>query len=164
MAWVLDKFVASFVLVDTSGKKVTRRYQIESSDPSTAFNSMNSIRDRLEIVSASKLLSATLERVTIDNAFTLPTGADNRNLLVVSALLEGRGDNRAKLSIPAPIIENFLATSGEGANLPNFAYTWLDLFLKAFVATPNGNQLAKVADGERILLTDLKGVRKHTKT
>jgi hypothetical protein len=164
MAFVLDKFIASFVLVDSSGKKVNRRYQLNTIDPSTAFNSMNSIRDRLDIVSASKIMSATLERVTVDNAFTLPTGAENSNLLVVSALLAGKGDDRAKISIPAPIIQNFQTTTGVGSNKPNFSYEWLDLFLKCFSVNPPGSAFATISDGSLILLEDLQGTRKHIKS
>jgi hypothetical protein len=164
MAWVLQKFVASFNIVDTSGRKVNRRYDLNTTDPNTAFNSMNSIRDRMASIITAKIMSYQLERIFVDNAFALPVAADNRNTVVFSALLSGEGDARAKISLPAPHPGVFLGTTGAAMNAVNFANSGVDIFVKLFGTGPWGSAHAKISDGQLIILDDMKGWRQHKKT
>ena len=164
MAFVLQKFAANFVFVDTSGRKVNRKYDLNTTDPNTAFNSMNSLRDRISSLTTAKIQSYQLERIFVDNAFTLPVSADHRGQLVFSMLIEGEGGARGKISVPSPAAGVFLATTGEGRNQVNFANSAVDIFLKAFGTGAWGTALARISDGQLVLLDDAKGWRSHTKS
>lgn len=160
MAFVVERYEAKFTLVDSKGKRTTRSFQMNSASISVAETQAISIRDRLGIVSNCAIESYYVGKVFTNNAFALPASADIENQLTISAPILGNAKKRADISIPAPDISNFQSTSGEGRNKPNFAATYLDLFLTMFTT----GQQCLIADGENIVKSDLKGKRIHKST
>lgn len=160
MALVVQRYETKVTLVDSKGKRTTRTFQMNSANIQTAETQALSIVQRLGIVSRCAIEQYWVGKVFTNNAFALPTNADIENQLTISAPILGNAKKRADISIPAPDVSNFQSPSGEGYNKPNFAATYLDLFLTMFTT----GQQCLIADGENIVKTDLKGKRIHKTT
>jgi len=136
-----------------------RTYQINATNITNADVAALSIVQRLGIVSTAIIQSYSVSKIYAENAFALPASADLQNQLVISAGIAGKPNKRANLSIPAPHALNFLGTSGDSANKPNFGWTWLDTFLALFTTGSN----CMVSDGEFIDKANVTGKRVHKK-
>ncbi len=152
-------------LVDRGGKVVNRSFDLTAvdtaGDATAVFADVATIISRLDAVTELKIKSYNIGAVYVENALTLPTSAEAEaeQQLHLSALIVGQPTESATYDIPGPAQALFQASSGPGADLPNFSVTALDNFVEMFNSA--GADLATISDGESWDTNTIKGKKTH---
>lgn len=133
-------------LVDTSGSVSTLQYSLTSADYATAQVDAAAILAELDPLTNSNISGFRLVEVTAEDAFTLPSNAENAIKARVSVFLDTLGNKRAYFNIPAPAIGLFVSGSGEGYNIVDTSDTDLLQYVALFEATGQ----ATISDGEHV--------------
>jgi hypothetical protein len=161
MAVVSAGRFATIHLKDQGGNGTTRTFELVAVTDTQAQIDVASILIKLLAVTNAKLDTYSISEKFVENAFTLPTGAEVENQLQITVPIAGKPNKSGTISIPAPKDGVFVAASGEGYNQPDFTDSALIAYVDIFTAT--GNQ-SKISDGEVAVLTNAKGKRVHAKS
>jgi len=147
MALVSTGWRLTVTLNDTSGSSSTLTFDLVAADQLTASTDAATILTALGNVTDSVVGQYFLGEVFAEDALTLPANAENAIKASVSLYLEGAGQKRANLKIPAPNIGLFTATSGPGYNVVDGADTALEAYIDLFQTTGG---VATISDGETV--------------
>lgn len=165
MAFISQGWFLDTNWIDTGGNLTSRRFQLTATD--TAGDIAAVIAGVQVIIAAyiaasnAVLVKQVVSQVNVEDTVVLPAGDVNvENNLQVSAKIFGTPNKSAVFEIPAPKDTLFVAPTGPGHNLADFA----DLVLAAVVNLyKNGGQVL-ISDGESITDQNIKGKRVHHKS
>jgi len=152
-------------LVDRGGKVVNRTFFLTADDTAgdatDVFTDVATILTNIAAVTELKVKSYRVAAVYAENALTLATSAEAEaeQQLHISALIKGDPTKSGTYDIPGPKQALFQASSGPGADLPNFSVTALDNFIEMF--NDGGTGLATLSDGEFWDTNTAKGKKTH---
>jgi len=155
-------------LVDRGGKNFVRTFAMVATDTagdaSAVITDVGTILTNLAAVTELKVKSYQIQKVFSENALTLPTSAEaeGEQNLHVSAKIVGDPTKSGTYDIPGPKQALFQASSGPGADLPNFSVTALDNFLEMFNSA--GTDIALLSDGESWDVNTAKGKKIHKRS
>lgn len=165
MAFVSQGWFLDTSWVDTGGNVTTRRFMLTATD--TAGDISAVIADVQTIVAAyvaatnAVLTKQVVGQINVEDSVTLPAGDVNvENNLQVSAKIFGTPNKSAVFEIPAPKDTLFVAPSGPGHNVADFA----DPLLAAVVNLYKNGAQVFISDGEVITDQNIKGKRVHHKS
>lgn len=144
MALVSVGYEMTVQLVDTSGSSSILSYSLTAPDLATAVTDGATIRNRLIAITKSKIAKYRIIEVFEEDAFTLPTNAENVMKAEVSAYLNGFATKSASFRIPAPIDGLFVSATGGGYNVVDLG----DAGLISYASTFETGGLATISDGE----------------
>jgi len=152
-------------LVDRGGKVVNRTFHLTAvdtaGDATAVFSDVTTVLANLVAVTELKVKSYQVQKVYSEDALTLPTSAEAEaeQQLHISALIVGDPTKSGTYDIPGPKQLLFQASSGPGADLPNFSYSALDTFITMFNSA--GSDLCTLSDGESWDENTAKGKKTH---
>lgn len=151
-------------LVDTGGNKTSKTYELTATDTgddiSAVRTAASDIIAKLLAVTDAKMVNYQIAAVYVEDALTLPTGAEIEDNLQISAKIAGIPNKSAVFEIPAPKSTLWQAPTGPGWNQPDFSVTALGNYINEFIVGGN----ATISDGESISVQDIKGRRVHHKS
>ncbi len=149
-----------FELVDTGGKKTTRRFeQSAPADDTAARAAALALATDLAAVTDCTISKYFSYQVFEETSFALPSGAELEMQAVVSMTIDSEPFKSGMVTIPAPKASIFVDTSG-----PNYdVVDTTDADLVAFMANWVTEDLYYVSDGEQADAV-LGGFRRHTKS
>jgi hypothetical protein len=157
------ELVASFV--DTGGNPTTRTFKLTATD--TAGDITAVIDDVQTVIAAyvaasdAVLVKQTVGKISVEDSVVLPAGDVNvENNLQITAKIFGTPNKSATIEIPAPKSTLFIAPTGPGHNVADFA----DPLLAAVVNLYLDGAQVYVSDGESITAQNIKGKRVHHKS
>jgi len=168
MSLVEKNWQAVVNLVDRGGKNFVRTFELTATDTAgdaaAVFTDVGTILTNLAAVTELKVKSYQVQKVFTENALTLPTSAEaeGEQNLHVSAKIVGDPTKSGTYDIPGPKQSLFQASSGPGADLPNFSVTALDNFLEMFNSA--GTDIANLSDGESWDVNTAKGKKIHKRS
>lgn len=167
MAYVLAWYESIFSFWDKGGNDTTRTHRLRESDDagdiSALITAQNDLLADYVAVSDAVVKSVRLARVTLNDAFALPSVGEIENNAHVVALTTGHPNKSATFDIPAPKDTLFVGAAGSGKNynIVDTADSALVGFLDNFTgSTPN----YLVSDGETITQSGDYGKRIHKKS
>lgn len=150
--------------IDTGGNVTSRTFQLVNTDTGDDISAVrtdaSAVLAAFAAASDAKLKAYRLTAVYVEDALTLPTGAEVENNLQISAKIAGLPNKSAIIEIPAPKATLFQQTTGPGWNLADFADPLLAAVVNLFKADGN----AYVSDGEHITDQNIRGKRVHHKS
>jgi len=118
---------------------------LTAADHATAVTDSATIVAALNAVSNAVISGYAIRTKMSENAFAYPAaGIENEDKASISVLLDGLGNKKANVKIPAPVIGLFTAASGAGANVVDISDPDLLTYLAIF---ESGNE-ATLSDGE----------------
>lgn len=165
MAFVSQGWFLDTTWIDTGGNTTQRRFALTATD--TAGDIAAVIADVQTIVAAyiaasnAVLVKQVVGQVNVEDTVTLPAGDVNvEENLQVSAKIFGTPNKSAVFEIPAPKDTLFVAPTGPGHNLADFADPLLGAIVNLY---KNGAQVT-VSDGEVITDQNIRGKRVHHKS
>lgn len=165
MAFVSQGWYLDTIWIDTGGNITSRRFELTATD--TAGDIAPVIADVQTIIAAyiaatnAVLVKQTVSQVNVEDSVVLPAGDVNiENNLQVSAKIFGTPNKSAVFEIPAPKDTLFVAPTGPGHNLADFA----DPLLAAVVNLYKNGAQVRISDGEVITDQNIKGKRVHHKS
>lgn len=145
MALVANGFELVATLVDNGGNTSTLRYELVSADHATALTDSAAIVAALVAVTNSVMSGYAIRTLFSENAFAYPAaGVENEDKASITVLLDGLGNKKANVKIPAPVIGIFTATLGLGANVVDISDADLLTYLGIF---EDGGE-CYISDGE----------------
>lgn len=109
-------FFLTVTLIDTQGDTSTKRYALSSADMTLALADTAIVLAALNGVTDSAVQSYSISLVYDDDAFALPSGADNSLKAVMTYQLANKAQ-KAVEAIPAPKNSLFVDEFGEGNNV-----------------------------------------------
>lgn len=167
MAFVDQGWKLAVTFVDSGANETTREYFLtvtdDAGDLTDVIAAVQAVMTVLVADSDAHISKQTLSKTSVEDAFTLPTGAVNiEENAQVSAKIFGSPNKSAVLEMPAPKIGMFVDTTGPNRNVVNFvaaglADNWVSLYL-------DDTGVLSVSDGEAIVKTGIKGKRVHHKS
>jgi len=157
MAFVTQKFMCNLTLAGADGKRMVRKFHLQATTLDAAAALALNLVQRYGLVSDARLEKYTVEKIFVDDAFTLPAVADTKTQAAFSVQIAGHPGKRANVTIPAPKSTIFQAATGDGANVVNFEKEEVGWFLDMFVLGAH----AFVSDGETINKATATGRRVH---
>jgi len=165
MAFIGQSWVLDVTFVDSGANQTTRRYELavtdDAGDLTDVIAAVASVMTVLVADSDAHISKQTLSKTSVEDSFTLPTGAVNvEENAQISAKIAGIPNKSAVFEVPAPKIGMFQATSGPGRNLVQFATAPTPAIVNIFKA---GGE-ATISDGETITDQGIKGRRIHHKS
>lgn len=146
-------FFLHVTLIDTQGDSSLKKYALTSADMATATTDAGAVLAALDGVSDSVVQSYSILQVQDEQAFALPTGADNSVKAVMTYQLANKAQ-KATEAIPAPSEDIFKGAFGEDNNQVDK----LDPLVVAYVSLYQSGGKCFISDGD---LTDfmIKGRR-----
>lgn len=160
MALVLQGRWLVVQLKDTAGDETTRSYQLSAATDAAAETDAATVLAALDAITDAKVSGYGINKRYVENAFTLPTGAEVENMLQVTMPISGKPNKSGTITVPAPVDGVFVAASGEGRNQPDFLDTALLAFLDLFTSPAT----IYVSDGEQLAGGNYRGKRVHAKS
>lgn len=167
MALVSEGFYVYVTLVDNGANTSTLSYALVTTDEAQALTDASAIVSNLAAVTNAAIKGYTVSRRFIENALALPgAGVQVEDRASVVVQLASSPLKSSTIVIPAPEIDLFLSTDGDGANIIDVGPGNTDL--RAYVAMFNdgGAGICTLSDGETVDAsasnTGIKrGVRTH---
>lgn len=162
MALVRTGSILSVTLIDSGGNLTTKEFQLTAADIAAAVTDGATIRTALLGVTDSVIASYRVSDVYVEDALVLPASAENEVRASITTYVKDNAGKKANISIPAPKIGMFDATSGAGKNTigsPSNGGGILSTYLALF---QTGGQ-AYASDGE-VLEGFVRGVRTTVKS
>lgn len=105
-------------LRDNGGNDTTKTYEMNAADATEAAATVADLITALNAVTDAVIVSYGFYELFVENAFAYPgEGVQIENLAQLNFSLEDRPNVTAVLTIPAPNIGIFVASSGAGANI-----------------------------------------------
>lgn len=152
-------------MVDTGGNPTTREYQLVATDDdgdlTDVIADVQTIMTALVAATDAVVTKQTLSKDSVEDSVVLPAGDINvENNLQISAKIFGTPNKSAVFEIPAPKSTLFVAPTGPGHNVADFADPLLAAYVNLF---KNGAQVF-ISDGESITDQNIKGKRVHHKS
>lgn len=147
MALVSDGWRLTVSLADTSGSISTLTYELTSADVVEATAATTTILAALNAITKSSVVSYVLGEVYAEDAVTLPADAENAIKASISVYLEGLGQKRANIKIPAPVNAIFTAATGPGFNVVSGSAASVTGYIDLFETTAG---VATISDGETV--------------
>jgi len=117
MALVSQGYRLVVSLTDTSSSVSTLTFELSSPDALTAATDAATVLTALGDMTDSVVSSYSINEVFAENALTLPANAINAIKASMSVYLEGAGQKRGNLKIPAPKTGIFVSASGPNNNV-----------------------------------------------
>lgn len=151
MALVTAGFRLTVSLADTSGSISTLTYDLTSADFLTATTDAATVLAALNNVTDSVVSSYSIAEVFEESALTLPAGAENAIKASLSLYLDGAGQKRANVKIPAPVDGIFTTATGPGYNIVDGADALVTAYIDLYQVTGG---VATISDGEQVRDTD----------
>lgn len=165
MAFVSQGWFLDTSWVDTGGNTTNRRFMLTATD--TAGDASAVIADVQTIVAAyvaatnAVLTKQVVGKITVEDSVTLPSGDVNvEENAQISAKIDGIPNKSAVFEIPAPKDTLFVAPTGPGHNVVDFA----DSLVAAVVNLYKSGAQVYISDGEAITDQNIKGKRVHHKS
>lgn len=162
MALVKQGWYLEVQLIDKGGNTTTRRYQLAiddvADDISGLVTAQNAMLVALQGATQCVIKQYSLNRFSINDALTLPTGdgAEVEKHALITAPIHGVPNKSATIDIPAPENAMFIGTSGPGWNVVDPTSALLLAYLDQFT-DPSGSFY--LSDGEQIDQVNLRGRR-----
>lgn len=133
MALTANGFDLTVTLVDNGGNNSTLTYNLIAADHATALTATAAVIAALNAVTNSVISGYNIRTKYSESAFAYPAaGIENEDKASISVLLDGLGNKKANIKIPAPVIGIFTSASGWGANVVDISdadlLTYLGLF------------------------------------
>ena len=156
MALVADGFELTVSLVDNGGNVSTLSYELVAADHATAVTDSAIIVAALVAITNAVVSGYAIRTKMSENAFAYPAaGIENEDKASISVLLDGLGNKKANVKVPAPVIGIFTAASGAGANVIDISDTDLLTYLAIFESDgeckiSDGQTMDKALTGKRI--------------
>lgn len=147
MALVQDGYRMVVTVYDTSGSPATLSYDMTSADDAAAATDAATILAALTAATKSTIGQYTYGPKFVEDALTLPADAENVIKASISAYIDGLGNKRANIKIPAPVNAMFTATSGPGFNVVSGSAAAVTGYLDLFETTGG---VATISDGETL--------------
>jgi len=147
MALVSTGWRLTVSVADTSGSISTLTYELNAADEVTATADAATIITNLTAITKSTIISYVLGEVFAENAVTLPADAENAIKASISVYLEGLGQKRANIKIPAPVNAIFTAATGPGFNVVSGTAAAVTNYINLFKTTGG---VATISDGETV--------------
>lgn len=146
MALTADRWFTVVELVETSGKKTTLRFeQSAPADDTAARASATALVTDLAAITNSVISRYYTYQEFTEDAFSLPSGAENQNQALLILGIDGAPTKSATLRVPAAVDGIFAASSGANYDVVDVN----DTDLAAFVANFTTEALFYVSDGEQ---------------
>jgi hypothetical protein len=160
MALVSNGFWLVVTLRDNGGNETTKTYQMVAADADTAATDAATVITALNAVTDAVIVSYFTYERFIEDAFAYPgDGVQVENLALLDFDLVDHPEKTATVTIPAPNIGIFVASSGSGANVVDTSDAALIAFRDLF---RTGGQLL-ISDGE-VAESLVRGRRIHRKS
>jgi hypothetical protein len=166
MAFIGQNWVLAVTFVDSGANETTRRYELavtdDAGDLTDVIAAVASIMAVLVADSDAHISKQTLSKTSVEDSFTLPTGAVNvEENAQISAKIFGTPNKSTVLEMPAPKIGMFVDTVGPNRNIVDLTASGLaDDLLQLYV---DGGVLF-TSDGESVSTVGAKGKRVHHKS
>lgn len=162
MTLVSTGFWLSVALVDNNNDETTRTYQMTAADADTAATDAAAVLSALNAVTDSNVRSYFTYERFVEDAFAFPAaGVENQNQALLNFDLVGHPEKSATVSIPAPVIGIFVASSGAGAKIVDTSDAALITFRNLFRGTgAGGTGELLLSDGE-VANSLISGKRRH---
>lgn len=145
MALVANGYGLSISLVDNGGNVSTLKYDLTSADHAAALVDGAAIVSALAAITNAVISQWVIHTRYAEDAFAYPAaGVENEDKASITVLLDGLGNKKANVKIPAPVIGIFTAATGLGANIVDISDTDLLTYLAIF---EDGGE-AYISDGE----------------
>lgn len=166
MAFIGQGWKLDVTFVDSGGNDTTRSYFLvnddDDGDLTQVIADVQTIMTAVIAASDAHVSKQTLSKTSVEDSFTLPTGAVNvEENAQISAKIFGTPNKSAVIEMPAPKIGMFVDTTGENRNKVIFTAAGItDNFVSLFV----DGGVATVSDGESITKVNIKGKRVHHKS
>ena len=166
MAFIGQGWKLAVTFVDSGANETTRAYDLvtddDDGDLTAVIADVQTIMAAVIAASDAHVSKQTLSKTSVEDSFTLPTGAVNiEENAQISAKIFGTPNKSAVLEIPAPKIGCFVDTTGPNRNVVNFV---ADGIVDDFVSLFTDGAQAFVSDGESITKTSIRGKRVHHKS
>jgi hypothetical protein len=160
MALVSNGFWLVVTLRDNGGNETTKTYQMVAADADTAATDAAAVLTALNAVTDAVVVSYFAYERFIEAAFSYPgDGVQVENLALLDFDLVDHPEKTATVTIPAPNIGIFVASSGSGANIVDTSDAALVTFRDLF---RTGGKLL-ISDGE-VAESLVRGRRIHRKS
>lgn len=167
MAFVTDHYETVVTFIDAGGNKTTRRFRLRGSDTagdiSALVTQQNELVGDLAAASSAHIQKVSLNQVTVDDAFTLPTDAEVENNAQITSTIYEDVLQSWVFDIPAPIDGLFIGAPGSGANYNIVDPSSAELadLMADFVGAASPYT---VSDGQSIVLNSWVGKRIHKRS
>lgn len=159
MAFVDQPFELVVSFADNSGEVVTRNYRLQDTDYADILTGLSSWIPTIAATTDDVIVSYFVKSIFVNDAIVLPAaGVQSENQAIISGKIEGQPLESFTVTIPAPKIGVFTATSGKGANIVNQAASIVTSFMGLFAS----GGAFYVSDGE-FPAAGWSGKRRHTK-
>lgn len=146
MALTAGRWFTIVELTETSGKKTTMRFEQSAPADDTAARAASlALVTDLAAVTNSAISKYYTYQEFLEDAFTLPTGAENQNQALLVLRIQDAPTKSGKIRIPAAADGIFADDDGENYDIVDTA----DGDLNAFVANFTTEALFYVSDGEQ---------------
>lgn len=166
MALVSDGFYVYVSLVDSGANTSTLSYQLVAADAAAAALAAGTILTNVAAVTNAAIKGYTIVERYIENALALPgAGVHVEDRASVVVQLASSPLKSSTIVIPAPEIDLFLTTQGDGSNIIDVSANNTDL--RAYVAMFNdgGAGIATISDGEQVdASASNTGIKRGTRT
>jgi len=147
----------SVALVDNNNDETVKTYQMTAADADTAATDAATVLAALDAVTDSVIRSYYTYERFVEGAFGFPAaGVENQNQALLNFDIVGHPEKSATVSIPAPVIGIFVASSGAGAKIVDTSDAALITFRDLF---RTGGELL-LSDGE-VANSLISGKRRH---
>lgn len=165
MAFVSQGWFLDTTWIDTGGNTTTRRFFLTATDNagdiSPVIAAVQDVVEAYVAATGAVLTKQVVGQINVEDSVTLPTGNVNiEDNLQVSAKVFGTPNKSAVFEIPAPKDTLFIAPTGPGHNVADFADPLLAAVVNLYV---DGGQLY-ISDGETITNQNIRGKRVHHKS
>lgn len=166
MALVHSKFKVTFNFVDSGENSTSRTIELNAATAVEAATEANALAIDLDAISDAVIASYTIGDVFEEDAFTLPVGSVNvEEAAEITMFLEGFATKKAVFSVPSPVIDIFVGTSGKNRNivdgLDTLVVNLLENFKPGFTAFISDGENAKATlpfvSGKRVHYRSRKG-------
>jgi len=166
MAYVLAWYKSVFTFADKGGNETTREHRLRESDDagdiSALITAQNDLLADYVAISDAVIKSVNLSRVTINDAFALPSVGEVENNAHLLYTITAHPNKSAFFDVPAPKDGAFVGAPGtKQYNVVDMADALVTNFADNFAGT-TPNYL--VSDGETIVAGSGVGKRIHKKS
>lgn len=160
MAYVSAGWKMFISMIDNGGNSTTKTYDLTSADADAAATDSAAVLAALDAVTDALITDYGYYEKMVQDTVTYPSaGVQIEDLALLEFDIVGDPTKKATITIPAPAIGIFNASSGAGANVVDTAdaavVTYRDLFRTAGECT--------ISDGE-VANSLIKGRRIHRKS
>lgn len=131
-------------LMDSGGNKTTKSFEMSVATAADAETAMAALVADLDAVTDAKVMAYGVVHNYAESDTAYPATGEIEEQALLTLAIDGQADKKATLTIPAPTIGIFVASSGANKNVVDIADTVLLDYVNHFLV---GGEF-RISDGE----------------